>query len=138
MPEPIPLHPFICLLPTEQVALSLPHAQCDGFICIKPCFSKVLLVPTIPLTVMSELQNIKKKEKKQKLVEPSKSKSKVKRILKDSNSKTQKKEEGLFPFSGPLCGQVAAREKIQDQSPAMAQENATKGQKDAKSDDEIK
>lgn len=62
MPEPIPLHPIVCLLPIEQVALSLPHTQCGGFICIKPWFSEVLLVPTIPLTLVCKLQNIKKQQ----------------------------------------------------------------------------
>lgn len=137
MPEPIPLHPIVCLLPIEQVALSLPHTQCGGFICIKPWFSEVLLVPTIPFTLVCKLQHIKKQQTVE-LVEPSKSKSKVKIILKDRNSEDTEEMGSALPLLRASSGQVAARKRMQDWSPAMTQENATKGQKDSKSDDEIK
>lgn len=77
-------------------------------------------------------------------MEPSESKSKVKRNSQRQQFKGPRrktKEERRFPLPGPLCGQVAASKRVhcnQDWSPAMAQENATNGQKDAKAADEIK
>lgn len=64
------------------------------------------------------------------------------KFLKTTIYRTYNKGEGgLSPFLGPLCGQIAARERVhcnKDRGPAMAKENAMNGQKDAKAANELR